>query len=72
MSAFRFVRQLRQDGFLDENQEQLRLVRRKELLRRWQAAHLRGAPELSLRWTFRRRVGASCRRRFMPTVPSKI
>jgi hypothetical protein len=28
----------------------LRLVRRKELLRRWQAAHLRSAPELPLRW----------------------
>jgi hypothetical protein len=41
MSAFRFVRQLRQDGFLDESQEQLR---------RWQAAHLRGAPELPRRW----------------------
>jgi hypothetical protein len=50
MSAFRFVRQLRQEGFLDENEEPLRLVRRKELLRRWQAAHLRGAPELPLRW----------------------
>jgi hypothetical protein len=50
MSAFRLVRQLRQEGFLDENEEPLRLVRRKELLRRWQAAHLRGAPELPLRW----------------------
>lgn len=50
MSAFRFVRQLRQEGFLDEHDEPLRLVRRKELLRRWQAAHLRGAPELPLRW----------------------
>jgi hypothetical protein len=50
MSAFRFVRQLRQEGFLDQNDESLRLVRRKKLLRRWQAAHLRGAPELPLRW----------------------
>jgi hypothetical protein len=50
MSAFRFVRQLRQEGFLDERDEPLRLVRRKELLHRWQAAHLRGAPELPLRW----------------------
>jgi hypothetical protein len=50
MSAFRFVRQLRQERFLDENEEPLRLVRREELLRRWQAAHLRGAPELPLRW----------------------
>ncbi len=50
MSAFRLVRQLRQEGFLDKNEEPLRLVRRKELLRRWQAAHLRGVPELPLRW----------------------
>ena len=50
MSAFRFVRQLRQEGFLDSDEEPLRLVRRSELLRRWQAAHLRGAPEVPLRW----------------------
>jgi hypothetical protein len=51
MSAFGFVRQLKQEGFLDDRDEPLRLMRRKELLRRWQAAHLRGAPELPLRWT---------------------
>jgi hypothetical protein len=50
MSAFRFVRQLRQEGFLDSGSEPLRLVRKKELLYRWQAASLRPAPELSLRW----------------------
>lgn len=50
MSAFRFVRQLRQEGFLDEESEFLRLVRKKELMRRWQAAQLRSAPELPLRW----------------------
>jgi hypothetical protein len=50
MSAFRLVRQLRQEEFLDGNDGPLRLVRRKELLRRWQAAHLRGASELPLRW----------------------
>jgi hypothetical protein len=37
-------------GFLDERDELLRLVRRKELLRRWQAANMRGLPELPLRW----------------------
>jgi hypothetical protein len=31
MSAFRFVRQLRQEGLLDQNDEPLRLVRRREL-----------------------------------------
>jgi hypothetical protein len=55
MSAFRFVRQLRQEGFLDRNDEPLRLVRRKELLRLWQAANLRGAPELPLRWILPRK-----------------
>lgn len=50
MSAFRFVRQLRQEEFLDEDNEFLRLVRKEELMRRWQAAQLRSAPELPLRW----------------------
>ncbi|MHB2006952.1 MAG: hypothetical protein ACYCOX_02770 [Acidobacteriaceae bacterium] len=50
MSAFRLVRQLRQEGFLDSESEVLRLVRREELMRRWQAAHLRSVPELPLRW----------------------
>jgi hypothetical protein len=50
MSAFRFVRQLRQEGFLDNESEILHLVRREELMHRWQAAHLRSAPELPLRW----------------------
>ena len=50
MSAFRFVRQLRQEGFLDKDDAILRLVRRDELMRRWQAAHLRALPELPLRW----------------------
>ena len=50
MSAYRFVRQLGQEGFLDKDDAVLRLVRRDELMRRWQAAHLRALPELPLRW----------------------
>jgi hypothetical protein len=50
MSAFRFVRQLRQEDFLDSDSQILRLVRREELMHHWQAAHLRPAPELPLRW----------------------
>jgi hypothetical protein len=50
MSAFRFVRQLRQEGFLDKDAEALHLVRRDELMRLWQGAHLRALPELPLRW----------------------
>jgi len=50
MSAFRLVRQLGQDGFLDDETEILRLVHREELMRRWQAAYLRPMPEMPLRW----------------------
>jgi hypothetical protein len=50
MSAFRFVRQLRQDGFLDDDTEILRLVHRQELMRRWQAAYLRPITEMPLVW----------------------
>jgi hypothetical protein len=50
MSAFRFVRQLERDGFLDKESDFLRLVHREELMRRWQAAYLRQMPEMPLRW----------------------
>jgi hypothetical protein len=50
MSAFRLLRQLKQEGFLDSGSEILRLVRREALMRRWHAAHLRSVPELPLRW----------------------
>jgi len=38
MSAHRFLRQLRLDGFLDESAGYLQLVRRSELFSRWQSA----------------------------------
>jgi hypothetical protein len=57
MSAFRFIRQLRQEGFVDNDGEMLQLVRREELLHRWQAAHLRSAPELPLRWILSAKSG---------------
>ncbi len=34
MSAFRFIRQLRQKSFLDEEDDTLHVVRREELMRR--------------------------------------
>src|SRR3972149_707554 len=43
MSAFRFVRQLRREGFLAESSSILGLVRLEELFRRWQAGRLRPA-----------------------------
>ena len=53
MSAFRFVRQLRLEGFLDEASSSLSLVRLDDLLRRWQAESLRPARDVPLRWILR-------------------
>lgn len=53
MSAFRFVRQLRLEGFLDESDSILSLVRLEELLRRWQAESLRPARDVPMRWILR-------------------
>lgn len=50
MSAFRFVRQLRKEGFLDPDDESLRLVSRERLMRLWQASYVRSMPENPLRW----------------------
>ncbi|MGE5110564.1 MAG: hypothetical protein ACM3JB_06895 [Acidobacteriaceae bacterium] len=52
MSAFRFVKQLREEGFLNESEACLRLVRVKELMQRWRDA----APnwrELRMKWLIR-------------------
>lgn len=49
MSAFRFVHQLRHEFFLDESSQVLRLVRREELFRRWQAHALRPVNEQPMR-----------------------
>lgn len=53
MSAFRFIRQLLIEGFLDEADSPIKLVRLEELLRRWQAANLRPAREVGVRWVIR-------------------
>jgi hypothetical protein len=53
MSAFRFVRQLGAEGFLDASASTLKLVRLEELLRRWQAANLRSPREVAMRWVLR-------------------
>jgi hypothetical protein len=50
MSSFRFVRQLDQEGFLDDDSYSLRLVRREELMLRWLATYLRSVPALPLCW----------------------
>lgn len=48
MSASRFVRRLQEEGFLDDSGRSLRLVRRRELFRRWQSAAMRTSPELRM------------------------
>jgi hypothetical protein len=53
MSAFRFVRQLEVEGFLDSSRGSLELVRVPELMRRWQAVSLRPVRELSMRFIVR-------------------
>ena len=65
MSAFRLVRHLRQEGFLEEHEEPLGLVRRKESLRRWQLLICAACPNSTCAGLFRSRVSASCQRSFI-------
>jgi hypothetical protein len=50
MSAFRFVQQLRREGYLDEAAPYLQLVRRGDLFNRWQALAARSVPEAPMRF----------------------
>jgi hypothetical protein len=50
MSAFRLVRQLEQEQFLDQSSGLLRLVRLETLLERWQRAYLSPMNEWPFRW----------------------
>jgi hypothetical protein len=54
MSAFRFVEQLRKDGYLDDSASSLQLVRRESMFKRWQAAASERTPqEISMRFRLR-------------------
>jgi len=53
MSASRFVRQLKVEGFLDESAPSLRLVRCQGLMDRWSASYVRTAREWPMRWVLR-------------------
>ena len=53
MSAFRFVQQLRGEGFLDESSARFNLVRREALFRRWRAEALRPSSEVAMRFLIR-------------------
>jgi hypothetical protein len=55
MSAFRFVRQLEAEGFLEQSGRVLKLVRVEHLLHRWQAANLKHPREFPLRWVLKGR-----------------
>lgn len=48
MSASRFIRRLREEGFVDESGPTLRLVRREALFHRWQSASMHSSPELRM------------------------
>ena len=54
MSAFRFVQQLGRDGYLHESAPNLTLVRREELISRWQAwATVKRVHEVPMQFLFR-------------------
>ena len=50
MSAFRFVQQLERDGYLHESAPHLSLVRRGDLLNRWQALSVRSVQDVPMRF----------------------
>jgi len=53
MSASRFVRQLSNEGFLDNRKGLLSLVRAEELLERWRASNYRSPRQVAARWIIR-------------------
>lgn len=61
MSAFRFVQQLKKEGFLEDSSRRLVLVRRAELFRRWRAASLRQSRELPMRFLIRGSIKSQLR-----------
>lgn len=50
MSAFRFVQQMREDGYLHESSPSLHVVRREQLFSKWQAASDRSPREVPMRF----------------------
>jgi hypothetical protein len=50
MSAFRFVQQLQDEGYLSESGPYLSLVRREDLFRRWQASAVRSIKEVPMHY----------------------
>lgn len=56
MSASRLLQHLRKEGYLDESSSTLRLVRREELLRRWQAASMKSPIQMPMRFLLKASV----------------
>jgi Holliday junction resolvase len=50
MSAFRFLREMSREGFIEEQDGLLRVVRMEPLLERWAAANQRAGAEYPARW----------------------
>lgn len=50
MTAFRFIEQFTKEGFLEQEYDGLRLVRKNELMNQWLAANQRKVPEIAARW----------------------
>ena len=53
MSAFRFVQQLQDEGYISESGPYLNVVRREDLFRRWQAAALRSVKEVPMKYVLK-------------------
>jgi hypothetical protein len=62
MSAFRFVQQLKDEGFLSESGPYLNLVRRDELFRRWQVSAVRSVKEVPMRFLLKGDTRSQLRR----------
>jgi hypothetical protein len=62
MSAFRFVQQLQDEGYLHESASYLNLVRREDLFGRWQASALGPIKEVLMRFLLPRDVRAQLRK----------
>lgn len=62
MSAFRFVQQLQDNGFLSESGSYLNVVRRDDLFRRWQSSAVRSVKEVPMRFLLKGDPRAQLRR----------
>jgi hypothetical protein len=62
MSAFRFVQQLREEGYLHESSSSLQVVRREQLFARWLAASDRKPREVPMRFRLPGNSAAQLRR----------